>query len=143
MGPQTKEIYMFPYSRITNVRYFQFLPVMVFVCVAGTANARESATPESCFPRVSYAMMLANTLGQIKQVSGIEIRGNLMELYASPISGTWTLVLTLPRGLACKIGSGKEFNFEPHSHRISHDRNQQKGQPDHDPYQTKNTTAQQ
>ena len=109
---------MFPCLRITSVRYFQLVLVIVSLYVVGNANAQAPETSQSCYPRVSYAIMLANTLGQIKQVSGIELRGNLMELYVSPKSGTWTLVLIVPPGLACKIGSGTKFNIESQPYKV-------------------------
>ncbi len=79
---------------------------------------KSNATPDACYPRISFAIKLAETLGQIKQVSGSETRGNLMELYANLNSGTWTLVLVLPRGLVCEIGNGTSFLIEPQPQRI-------------------------
>lgn len=71
-------------------------------------NARE------CYPHVSYAITLANTLGQVKHVNGLDIRGDhQMEIYVNPKTLTWTLVLIIPSGLACKIGNGTEILIEP------------------------------
>lgn len=77
-----------------------------------------NSTPEQCYPKISFALKLANTLGQKIQVSGIEIRGNLMEMYVNPTSGTWTLAIILPRGLACEIGHGTDFKIEPHPPKV-------------------------
>lgn len=78
-----------------------------------TAFAQENALPENCYPRTSYAIMLANTLGQTKQIGGTETRGNIMELYANPETRSWTLVLVLPGGLACEIGDGTNLEIVP------------------------------
>jgi len=91
--------------------------------IAGTgpffrAADEGGATADACYPRISFAIKLAETLGQIKQVSGFEIRGNLMELYANLNSGTWTLVLVLPPGLACEIGNGSGFKLEPQPQKV-------------------------
>lgn len=107
---------MFLYLPKHVVKLIQFfLSAMFLCCLAVEAAAQEGAATESCFPRISYTIMLADTLGQTKLASGVEIRGNLMEIYVNPKSGTWTLVLILPRGLACEIGNGIEFWIEPHS----------------------------
>jgi len=76
------------------------------------------ATADACYPRISFAIKLAETFGQIKQVSGFEISGNLMELYANQNSGTWTLVLVLPSGLTCEIGNGSGFKMEPQPQKV-------------------------
>lgn len=79
----------------------------------GSATSTKSAeNTEPCVPKVNYAIDLANSLGQLKQVSGTEVRGNLMELFVNPVTGSWTLVLVLPQGLACKIGNGTDFKVE-------------------------------
>ena len=109
---------MRPCLKKSNIMLTRFLLAIASVCLVATANAQGAQTPQNCYPRVSYAIKLANTLGEVKQVSGIELRGNLMELYVSPKTGTWTLVLVLPSGLACKIGSGSEFKIEPYSNKI-------------------------
>lgn len=76
------------------------------------ANQQRPA-PEACFPRISFTKMLANTLGQKKQVSGSAIQGMLMELFANPETGTWTFILVTPNGMACEIGAGTGFKIEP------------------------------
>ena len=80
--------------------------------IGSAASAQSSVNSEPCVRKISYAIDLANSLGQVKQVSGAEVRGNLMELYVNPETGSWTLVLVLPQGLACKIGNGTDFKVE-------------------------------
>jgi len=80
--------------------------------IGSATSAQSAANTEPCVPKVSYAIDLANSLGQVKQISGTEVRGNLMELYVNPVTGSWTLVLVLPQGLACKIGDGIDFKVE-------------------------------
>jgi len=76
------------------------------------ANQQRQA-PDACVPRIGYAKMLVNTLGQKKQVSGSAIQENLLELFANPETGTWTLILVTPNGMACEIGNGTDFKIEP------------------------------
>ncbi len=88
------------------------VPDLSYYRVVGNAGASQ----DSCYPRVSYAIKMADTSGQKRQISGVEMRGNLMEIYANPETGSWTLVLILPQGLACEIGHGTNLEIElaPH-----------------------------
>lgn len=44
---------------------------------------------------------------------GLDASGRLMELFASPETGGWTLLLTLPNGLACLVGAGDIWETVP------------------------------
>jgi hypothetical protein len=86
----------------------QTVKLLLYTAKQTGSNSRE------CYPHISYAITLANTLGQVKHANGIDIRGDhQMEIYVNPKTLTWTLVLIVPSGLACKIGNGTEILIKP------------------------------
>jgi hypothetical protein len=40
---------------------------------------------------------------------GLSQQHGLLEVYASDTTGTWTIIVTNPNGLACMVASGQAF----------------------------------
>jgi hypothetical protein len=40
---------------------------------------------------------------------GVQTNGNLLQVFASPESGTWTILSTSPTGMTCVIAAGKSW----------------------------------
>lgn len=60
-------------------------------------------------PCGDYATMTetrAKTTGEAKVGSGIVHGGGVMELYANPLTGSWTSFMIRPDGLTCIVASG-------------------------------------
>ncbi|HET6519430.1 MAG TPA: hypothetical protein VFG47_06370 [Geminicoccaceae bacterium] len=54
--------------------------------------------------------------GQYKEAPagfGIQLNGNLLQLYVSKETGTWTLLTTTPDGLSCIVGAGESWENLP------------------------------
>lgn len=64
-----------------------------------------------CGPRDLVIGQLSERWGENRRSVGIAANGQVMELYASAATGTWTIVVTLPDGRTCLIASGE--GFEP------------------------------
>jgi hypothetical protein len=59
------------------------------------------------------AMMrhLAEGWGESRQSIALDSGNSMIELYASPETGTWTLTMTRPGGPTCMVASGHAFEM--------------------------------
>lgn len=73
------------------------------------AAAPAVAGNEDCADRAQVAAALAVGYGELPRSIGLDEAGNLMELFASPATGTWTLLRTAPGGLTCLVASGGAY----------------------------------
>lgn len=63
----------------------------------------------ACNSRAEVVKVLAEQFGEVPVASGITQSGQLMEVFASA-QGTWTLILSLPRGQSCMIANGEDLD---------------------------------
>ncbi|HBZ43749.1 MAG TPA: hypothetical protein DEO85_06740 [Maritimibacter sp.] len=63
----------------------------------------------NCAPRERVLDQLSKRFGEARQSIGLAAGNRVVEMYASPDTGTWTLTMTLPTGLTCIIGAGESF----------------------------------
>ena len=73
-------------------------------------------TARNCGPRDAVVTTLGDRFGETRQSMGIGASGQLMELFASPETGSWTIALTLPNGITCLMASGQSFETLDENH---------------------------
>jgi hypothetical protein len=71
----------------------------------GTAS---SAAEQICERRDIIVASLTEKYGEAVQSIGLDKSGNLLEIFAS-VEGSWTALLTSPRGQACVVAAGEAF----------------------------------
>jgi hypothetical protein len=83
--------------------------------LAGMLWAAEQARAEPlpCAPRGDVVARLADSFGETRRAIGLGAGGRVVELYASEASGSWTILVTLPTGLACLLAAGEAFEASP------------------------------
>lgn len=67
------------------------------------------AQSNNCAPRETVLHHLSERFGEARQSIGLASGDRVVEMFASPETGTWTLTMTLPTGLTCIIGAGESF----------------------------------
>ncbi len=67
------------------------------------------ANPANCAKRGELLTKLNERFGESPQTTGLTPNGHLIETYAHPSTGTWTIILTLPNGISCMLASGKAY----------------------------------
>lgn len=86
---------------------------MMFALSLGLAGVllatRALQAAPTCGPRDAVVADLASRYGETRQASGLG-RNAVMELYASPRTGTWTLTVTTPDGTMCLVAAGEAFS---------------------------------
>lgn len=63
----------------------------------------------ACMDRAALVARLAAQYGENRQAAGLAGPDRLVELFASIETGSWTLVVTAPSGIACLLGAGEHF----------------------------------
>lgn len=85
-------------------RTFSALSLGLAACMAlpGTGQAQSG----NCAPRDRVIVELSERFGEARQSIGMAAGDRVVEMFASPDTGTWTITMTLPSGLTCIIGAG-------------------------------------
>jgi hypothetical protein len=57
--------------------------------------------------------LLAEKYGEVRQLMGLADERGIVEWFASEETGSWTILLTSPQGVACMMAAGQAFQIEP------------------------------
>lgn len=82
------------------------LAVLVFL-VSAPAIAQDQ-----CGPTIAAIESLSTQFGEGYRSGGLA-DGVLVQMFANPNTGTWTVLATDPRGFSCVIAAGHDYQ-EPH-----------------------------
>ncbi len=66
-----------------------------------------------CGERAAIVEQLAEKYGETRQFIALTLARQVVELYASAETGSWTLLITFPSGESCLIGAGDAFELAP------------------------------
>lgn len=81
---------------------------------AGSAAPPEADGRELCVGDFrQLASKLATGYAEVPVSSGIGQDGSLVSIFASPASGSWTLVTTRPEGQSCVVAVGEAWQISP------------------------------
>ena len=70
------------------------------------ANAQQR---QSCADRAIVVARLHDQYGESRQSIGLGQNNAVMEVFASPDTGTWTILVSLPSGQSCLVASGQSW----------------------------------
>lgn len=79
---------------------------------AGLIFAASAATAQqggACAPRDTIVTHLEKKYGETRRGVGLQNRGSVTEIYASAETGTWTIIVTRPDGVACAVAAGEAW----------------------------------
>lgn len=81
---------------------------------APPAAASENAAPRMpCHDALEIAKQLSRKYDEAPVAFGLQTNGNLLQIYASQGTGTWTVVSTTPAGISCIVAAGKSWENLP------------------------------
>ena len=75
----------------------------------GTVSASAQSSTRNCGPRDMVVERLAAGYGETRQSMGLGADSSVIEVFASPETGTWTITVTTPNGTTCLVASGQAF----------------------------------
>lgn len=87
--------------------------ILACALAAGAARAQAQAEAEAeartCSDRETMVRHLAEGWGESRRSVALDAGNSIVELFASPQTGTWTLTVTRPGGPTCMLASGHAF----------------------------------
>lgn len=76
-------------------------------CLGLTAAPAQAAG--NCAPHATVVERLAERYGETRQSIGLGSNNQLVEVFASRESGSWTITVTTPAGITCLVASGQAY----------------------------------
>lgn len=71
--------------------------------------ASPALAAQNCAPRDTVLGHLSERFGEGRRAIGLVGQNQVMELFASSETGTWTITVTLPDGRMCLVVAGQAF----------------------------------
>lgn len=65
-----------------------------------------------CAARADIVAQLEKKYGETRRAAGLQNRGSVTEIFASEKTGTWTIIVTRPDGVACAVAAGEAWQQE-------------------------------
>jgi hypothetical protein len=66
----------------------------------------------ACATAEALTALLDRSYGELPISNGLQKNGQLLQIYASPTTGTWTAVTTTPTGVSCVLATGRNWGDE-------------------------------
>lgn len=88
-------------------------PVLLALSLSAAAAAAGAAQAQTqnCADHATMVRHLAEGWGESRQSIALDAGNAMVELFASPETGTWTLTVTRPGGPTCMVASGHSFEM--------------------------------
>ena len=84
-------------------------PIFLLVAAGFAAVATAVSANPSCAPRETIVSRLQDVYSEIPVVRGLQTEQVMMEVWASPETGTFTVLLTNSSGVSCVVAAGTDF----------------------------------
>lgn len=72
-----------------------------------------SAQTSNCGPHDRVVAGLSAGYGEVPVTIALGANTTVVETYASPATGTWTIIMTRPDRVTCLVASGQSFELIP------------------------------
>ncbi|WP_136636646.1 hypothetical protein [Pseudooceanicola onchidii] len=79
------------------------------ILTAAALSLPTGAMAGACAPRDVVLERLATTYGETRQSIGLGPNNQMVEVFASDATGTWTITVTKATGVTCLVASGQAF----------------------------------
>lgn len=85
------------------------ITIAVMLLLGAEARAQLTQTPLPCHSHAEIARQLHDRYDEVPVSLGLQGNGNLLQVYSSTRTGTWTVVSTMPNGVACILAAGERW----------------------------------
>ncbi|MEX0337953.1 MAG: hypothetical protein AB3N11_02825 [Arenibacterium sp.] len=89
---------------------FKRLLATALVFGAAALAPPASAQTAQCMPRDTLIETLQTKFGESLTGGGLQSENQLLELWSSQNTGSFTVLLTQPNGISCVVASGQNWN---------------------------------
>jgi len=90
-------------------KQFLFAMAVGAMILTSAAQAFSQTPSRNCGEREHIVTSLAERYGESRQSIGLGANNQVVEVYASLETGTWTITVTLPDGMMCLVASGQAY----------------------------------
>lgn len=73
------------------------------------AQAVHAQSSQSCGEHAAVVAALAERYGETRQSIGLAANNQVVEVFASDETGTWTITVTTTSGVTCLVAAGQAF----------------------------------
>ncbi|MEM7745663.1 MAG: hypothetical protein AAF409_18340 [Pseudomonadota bacterium] len=87
-------------------------PIAALVLAATLAAPTTADAQTVCGQRDKIIKQLESKYGETRRSVGLQQGRGLVEVFASEETGSWTIVVTDPRGMTCLMAAGEAFQVE-------------------------------
>ncbi len=87
------------------------LGIGAILLIAGQQARGQAQASGNCGERTRIVAALAERYGEARRLIALTNARQVIELFASSETGTWTLLITFPSGQSCLIGAGDMIEF--------------------------------
>lgn len=86
---------------------------LIPLCLGALLSSADPVLPQdaNCAPRPVVIQRLAERYGEARQSIGLSSGQALVELFASPETGCWTILVTRPDGVTCLLAAGHSIEM--------------------------------
>ena len=84
----------------------------LLVMAAAVTLAATAAEARNCAERATVVERLETKYAEQLIARGLQNRNALMEIFASQDMGTYTVLITTPKGVSCVVGAGTDLMLE-------------------------------
>lgn len=77
--------------------------------LASASQAFSQSQQRNCGVRDQIVEALSERYGESRQSIGLGANNQVVEVYASLETGTWTITITMPNGMMCLVASGQAY----------------------------------
>lgn len=88
------------------------LVAMGLLAMTPQARAEIGAT-QACAAHADVVQKLADRYGEVRTGFGLHEGRSVLEIFSSPATGTWTIVVTGTDGMACLLTAGRSWEQVP------------------------------
>ncbi|MEO9824648.1 MAG: hypothetical protein ABJF50_09575 [Paracoccaceae bacterium] len=85
------------------------LGLALIAAAIGSLSTPALAQQQNCGSRDTVVDRLSAKYGESRQSIGMAPKGRVVEVFASPKTGTWTITVTTPNGIMCLVASGQSY----------------------------------
>ena len=77
------------------------------------ANGEGSIAAPQCDKRDAVLGILAEKYAEVRVAIGLGSNGGLVEVLSSKDGGTWSIIITSPKGMSCLVAAGESWQQIP------------------------------
>ena len=86
-----------------------FAAIVTLAALSAAAGPAVAQSSGNCAMRSHVIERLAAAYGETRQSIGLGANNQVVEVFASRETGTWTITVTNPNGLTCLVASGQAY----------------------------------